>query len=63
MNPIPVTPRAAPVTANEARMGTAAGVAERIAELKAMAEYFANSDAEESARLYGEAMRLEGVRA
>ncbi len=42
-------------------MGTAAGVAERIAELKAMAEYFANSDAEESARLYGEAMRLEGV--
>lgn len=61
MKPIDVTPRAAPATANEARMGTAEGVAARIAELEAQAKFYERADADESARLFGEAMRLRGM--
>lgn len=63
MNPIPVTPRAAPATANDARMSTAAGVATRISELEAQGKYLKCSDPDEAARLFCEAMRLKGVRA
>ena len=60
MNPLIVTPRAAPATANAARMGTAAGIAMRIAELEAQSKFYERVDADEAARLFGEAMRLKG---
>lgn len=63
MKPVDVTPRAAPATANEARMGTAEGVATRIAELEAQAKYYERVDADESARLWSQAETLRGVRA
>lgn len=63
MNPIAITPRAAPATANDARMGTAAGVATRIAELKAQSKFYEPIDADEAARLWSQAMVLEGVSA
>lgn len=63
MNPIAITPRAAPATANEARMSTAAGVAARIAELQAQSKFYERVDADEAARLWSQAQALKGVRA
>ncbi len=61
MNPIAITPRAAPATANEARMGTAAGVAERIDELRSQADWYASlGDHDEAQRLRNEAAALAG---
>ena len=62
MNPITVTPRAAPATANEARMGTAAGIAMRIAELQAQSKFYERVDADEAARLWSQAMALKGIK-
>lgn len=58
-----VTPRSSPSSATDARMSTAAGVAERIAELRSQAQFFASrnreGDADEAARLNAEADALE----
>lgn len=61
MKPVAVTPRAAPATTNEARLSTAAGVATRVAELKAQSKFYEARDADEAARLWSQAMVLEGV--
>ena len=42
-------------------MGTAAGVQTRVAELKAQSKFYEPIDADEAARLWGQAMALEGV--
>jgi len=54
-------PRKAPIGQHAVRMGTAEGVAERIAELRAQARWFSACDPAESQRMAAEADRLEGI--
>lgn len=58
LKPVAITPRCAPATTNDARLGTAEGVALRIAELEAQAEYYASSQPAEARRLRREADAL-----
>lgn len=54
-------PRKAPIGQHEVRMGTADGIALRIAEIEAQADYYDGRDPEEAERLRGEARRIRGV--
>jgi len=60
MKPVDITPRAAPIGQHEVRMGTADGIADRIAELESQAAFYAGRDPEEAARLKAEARKLRG---
>jgi len=57
-----VTPRAYPVSAQQARMGTAAGLRQRVEELKAMAAFLDRTDPSEAQHLRAEAAQLEGAK-
>jgi hypothetical protein len=50
-------PRKSPIGQHEVRMSTADGIADRIAELEAQADYLDGIDADEAQRLRDEARR------
>lgn len=53
-------PRKSPIGQHEVRMGTTEGIAARIAEIEAQADYYDGRDPAEADRLRAEAINIRG---